>query len=259
MPEVLLYWKPPRLININQKLLFIIYDIIFKSLNNQIVEKKTPELFDLEKVRSIYPPTDYNESMNTVLVQELIRCNRLLARMVDSLKDLKLAIKGEIVMSDDLEAIANSFYILQVPEEWEYPLGFLSLKSLNSWVEELNQRVNFFNTWIKEGQPNAFWMSGFFFPQSFITGTLQNYARRNKISIDQIGFEYEVLESNKTLETIRERPDSGVYVYGIYLEGARWDEYKRQLAHSNPKELYSSLPMMHLKTTNNREQPVSDT
>lgn len=225
---------------------------------SQIVEKKTPELFDLEKVRSIYPPTDYNESMNTVLVQELIRCNRLLARMVDRLKDLKLAIKGEIVMSDDLEAIANSFYILQVPEEWEYPLGFLSLKSLNSWVEELNQRVNFFNTWIKEGQPNAFWMSGFFFPQSFITGTLQNYARRNKISIDQIGFEYEVLESNKTLETIRERPDSGVYVYGIYLEGARWDEYKRQLAHSNPKELYSSLPMMHLKTTNNREQPVSD-
>lgn len=68
--------------------------------------------------------------------------------MKKKLENLKLALKGISVMSEDLELIANSFFNQSVPDEWEYPIGFLSLKPLNSWVEELNQRVNFFDNWI---------------------------------------------------------------------------------------------------------------
>jgi len=56
--------------------------------------------------------------------------------------------------------------------------GFLSLKLLASWIIDLNDRINFLKRWIDIGTPNVFWMSGFFFPQAFITGCLQNYARK---------------------------------------------------------------------------------
>lgn len=47
-------------------------------------------------------PTDYNESMNTVLVQELVRYNRLIDVMKSSLFNLKKALKGLVVMSEEL-------------------------------------------------------------------------------------------------------------------------------------------------------------
>jgi dynein heavy chain, axonemal len=86
-------------------------DIIFDIVT--LVQSKTPPIFDYEKIFDRYP-TDYDESMNTVLVQEVIRYNRLLEVMILSLENVKKAIRGLIVMSDDLDALANSLYDNQV-------------------------------------------------------------------------------------------------------------------------------------------------
>jgi len=55
-------------------------------------------------------PTLYEESMNTVLMQELFRYNRLLKVMQESLVNLQKGIKGLVVLSEELEKIANSLY-----------------------------------------------------------------------------------------------------------------------------------------------------
>ena len=48
--------------------------------------------------------------MNTVLMQELFRYNRLLKVMQESLMNLKKGLKGLVVLSEELEKIANALY-----------------------------------------------------------------------------------------------------------------------------------------------------
>lgn len=48
------------------------------------LQRQTPPIFDTEHVQKAYP-TMYHESMNTVLFQECVRYNRLLADMAVSL------------------------------------------------------------------------------------------------------------------------------------------------------------------------------
>lgn len=71
-------------------------------------------MYDCEEVFKQYPTT-YAESMNTVLIQECIRYNGVLEVMKSSLFLLKKALKGIIVMSEDLEDIANALYSNQIP------------------------------------------------------------------------------------------------------------------------------------------------
>ena len=98
------------------------------------------------------------------------------------------------------------------------------------------QRIEFINDWNMVGTPTVFWISGFFFPQAFITGTLQNYARQTKISIDTIGFEYLVVPMTTQLT---DKPKTGCYIRGLYVEGARWCHDTHVLTESRPKELFT--------------------
>ncbi|CAO2583043.1 Dynein axonemal heavy chain 3 [Lemmus lemmus] len=208
----------------------------------QDILSKLPSDFNLEEVMKMYPVV-YNESMNTVLRQELIRFNRLTKVVRRSLIDLGRAIKGQVLMSSELEEVFNSMIVGKVPAMWaakSYP----SLKPLGGYVADLLARLAFFQEWILKGPPVVFWISGFYFTQSFLTGVSQNYARKYTIPIDHIGFEFEVTTQETAMETI---PEDGAYIKGLFLEGARWDRNKMQIGESLPKILYDPLPIIWLK------------
>jgi len=216
------------------------------------------KLFDLDQIAKDYPLM-YTESMNTVLIQEAMRFNNLIAIVNKSLAEMLKALKGLVVMSADLEDMHNSIYTNGVPAIWTKK-AYPSLKPLAAWVEDLAQRLAFFKTWQDKGTPCAYWVSGFFFQQAFLTGTLQNYARKYTVAIDTVDFEFHVQKELPNIQNgeqsdIKVKPNDGVYIYGLFLEGARWDAAEHCLAESRPKELFVEFPAIHLEPQTNRQPP----
>lgn len=108
--------------------------------------------------------------------------------------------------------------------------------------------------WYKGGTPTAFWIPGFFFPQAFITGALQNYARKYQTPIDIVSVSLVICDHMRP-EDVTEPPPEGVYVHGMFLEGARWSFSSHVIVNSRPKELYTDLPMLNFVPCPDRVPP----
>ena len=138
-------------------------------------------------------------SLTTVLLLEMEKFNRLLMLMKKSRVELDKAIHGFIVMSETLDSMYVSLQNGKVPDNCiTGPRSAITLSSLflpvtGPWYTDLLERVEMFRLWLEEGQPNAYWLSGFFFPQGFMTGCLQTHARQHKIAIDKLTFGFEIM------------------------------------------------------------------
>lgn len=111
------------------------------------------------------------DSLEIFRNQEIDRFNILINTLMNTLRDLQMAILGQFVMSLDLELMFSSFLNQKVPALWE-KVSYLSLKPLGSWVNDFIQRVEFFQEWIRKGTMDSYWVSAFFFPQGFMTANL---------------------------------------------------------------------------------------
>ena len=204
------------------------------------IESKLPEILDREEAgkNTFVYRGEHMDSLATVLGQEMERFNKLLRVMKASLSGLQRAIKGEVLMDNVLDAMYTSLINNMVPANWE-AAAYPSLKPLASWVIDLHSRLSFLREWLIHGQPGVFWMSGFFFPQGFMTGTLQNHARKYQVAIDTLtyGFEFYDVDNPEDIPA-DEVPEDGVLVNGLFLDGAKWNKEKSIIDDSNPGEMY---------------------
>jgi len=183
-------------------------------------------------------------SLGTFLSIELSKFNRLLKKQKATLSEVQRAIKGLVVMSSELDAMYSSFLINQVPALW-VNVAYPSLKPLASWTVDFIERCKFMNSWLTNGPPLSYWLSGFFFPQGFMTAVLQTFARSTKTPIDSLAFRTHVLDTHE--DAVVESPATGTYIYGLHMEGARWDKKKREVSEAEPAVLYCYMPVIWME------------
>ena len=85
--------------------------------------------------------------------------------------------------------------------------------------------------------------------QGFLTAVRQEVNRRHaadKWALDDVVLTSEVMHPAKDVDGIAGPPNEGVYVYGLYLDGCAWSNKENKLVDSEPKKLYSALPMLHV-------------
>ncbi|XP_030837708.1 dynein heavy chain 2, axonemal [Strongylocentrotus purpuratus] len=213
-----------------------------------VLEKIPPDI-DYEGTQKILK--DDPSPQNVVLLQEIQRYNALLQAIRSSLVDLEKGIKGLVVMSSELEEIFNCIHDARVPPLWEkaYP----SNKQLGAWTRDLLMRVDQFEKWATTAHPPViFWMSGFTFPTGFLTAVLQTSARQNNISVDSLSWEFVV--STVDDNNIVEQPKDGVWIKGLFLEGAGWDKKNACLVEANPMQLVCPIPTIHFKPGENKKK-----
>jgi dynein heavy chain len=224
-------------------------DVIYTIADDMQAKVNPP--WDLEKVGMMYP-VSYNECLNTVLVQEGERFNRLTVTLRSSLPTLKKALRGLVVLSAELESMGDSLFNQFVPDNWTAK-SYISLKGLGPWFTDYLARIQMIDDWIEHGAPPVFWVSGFFFPQGFTTAVLQNCARKHKFPIDTVAYKH--VMRPEIASSLKKAPEDGCYIDGLFLEGARWDKTEESLIDPRPKELFSPMCVVQLKPEQNVVEP----
>ena len=154
------------------------------------------------------------------------------------LANLKLAIAGTIVMSPDLADALDALFMARVPATWT-KVSQLVAPNMGVWFVNILTRAEQFTNWLRSGRPSSFWLTGFFNPTGFLTANRQEVCRKHSKdgwALDDVIDASEVLRQER--DEVKKGPEEGIYIYGLYLDCAKWDKEKNRLADSDPKVGY---------------------
>ncbi|GCB69230.1 hypothetical protein scyTo_0001016 [Scyliorhinus torazame] len=206
------------------------------------VMERLPEEFNISELMS---KAEERTPYIVVAFQECERMNTLTSEIKRSLKELDLGLKGELTMTNDMENLQNAIFFDQVPDSWN-KRAYPSMAGLANWFVDLLSRIKELETWTSDfALPSAVWLAGFFNPQSFLTAIMQSMARRNEWPLDKMCLQCDVTKKNR--EDCSSPPREGAYVYGLFMEGARWDSQGGIIADARLKELTPTIPVIFIK------------
>lgn len=126
-----------------------------------------------------------------------------------------------------------------------------------------------------QGKPKVFWVAGFFNPQGFLTAMRQEVTRAHRgWALDSVVLQSVITRLSK--EEVTDHPaegnrhyslhflyvnsttnsnvncwfDIGVYIHGMYLEGASLDRKTGRLVETKGKVLYEQMPVIYVYAIN---------
>ena len=193
--------------NNNTNKTFNIIDLLYHQL---------PELFNLQDYHS-----QDSTPISVFVIQEMQLMNTLITTMRDSLNECLSGLRGQISISEPVEEVLSSLSKDSVPNRWR-SVSYRSTLSLHHWFTDFLSRYNHLDVWAQHLQlPVAVWLSGLFYPASFLNTILQTSARKIGSALDTLRLTTDVVKKSK--DDLAHVPREGAFIYGLYLEGAGWD------------------------------------
>lgn len=185
-----------------------------------------------------------------VALQECEKLNFIFNTLLKSLDELEKGINGELNMSDDMDALQTSMKTNKIPSAWDGAAGYPSKKSLIFWFEDLLKRYEQMREWTSELKlPKVVNLSYLVNPMSFVTAVKQVTARAKNLPLDNLGTMTDITPHYNE-ENIKDYPTSGVYVTGLFIQGAKWEDNGGDspgfVAEMLPKELDPKIPIMNI-------------
>jgi dynein heavy chain len=223
------------------------------------------EVFRVQITKLKGPPgtTDkgFQAPLNIFLFQELQRMQRVIQIVRTNLTNLVMAIDGTVVMTPELMEDLNMIYDARIPRSWTHDPSGVEISwlvpNLGGWFTGLIDRVQQLSTWLEHGRGamKAYWLTGFLNPQGFLTAMRQEVTRQHKKdqwALDDVVTHTQVL--NVDLDRIKDVPEEGQNIYGLFLEGAKWNKQDGKLEESDPKKLFVQMPVIHVTAVTLKEK-----
>lgn len=203
--------------------------------------------------------------LNIFLSQELQRMQNIILIVKKTFEDIIQAVEGQIIMTPQIVNSIDSLYDRRVPESWLYDSGRAEISwlkpSFNLWFSSFKERNNKLEEWMKGTRPKFFSLDNFFNPQGFLTSMKQEVVRVKKHnqknrpgqiqenwSLDAVDYKIEVLpksKDEKELESRRGPEGGGVWIKGLFIEGAQIKP-DATITDAVGKTLIYNMPIVHV-------------
>ena len=132
----------------------------------------------------------------------------------------------------------------------------MTQKRLGSWVNHFIRRKNQYRGWLKK-EPAIMWLSGLHNPESYLTALVQDACRAKKWALDKSTL-FTTVTDIYDISEIKEKPEFGCYLTGLYLEGVSWDTDKKAIRSQNPKELLYEMPVIKINPVETNKLKLKD-
>jgi dynein heavy chain len=210
---------------------------------------KVPEPFvnEITKEALRKLPGGPTQPLTVHLRQEIDRLNIIIHLTTKTLKNLRLAIAGTIALAGDLVEALEKLFNASIPTAWLR--WSWESATIGTWFQGLLQRHDQLDKWLNKGRPKAYWLTGFFNPQGFLTAMKQEVNRKHakeRWALDDVVMDSWVTSPPLEVNQLKEEAKDGVYVYGLFLEGCKWHGKENRLVDSDPKKLFTPLPVLQV-------------
>jgi dynein heavy chain len=151
-------------------------------------------------------------------------------------------------MNESIEKLINALAAERVPEKW-ISEGFSTTRKLGSWTVSLELRIAQYKIFENDSIiPKIVFINRLFNPLSYLTAIRQVYAQKNNAELDKLNILTDPtnIDLRNGVENLN-LPKDGIPIYGMHLQGARWDEENRFIEESKPREDYCVMPVINCR------------